>query len=127
MKASLEHVNLTVRNPKKTAKMLVDLFDWRVRWEGESQLGGYTVHVGNDDDYLAIYAPEHGQDETDGAKSRLGNLNHIGVEVDDLDASEKRVKALGFTPFNHGNYEPGRRFYFLDDDGVEYELVSYQQ
>lgn len=33
--------------------------------------------------------------------------------------------AAGFTPFNHGDYEPGRRFYFLDGDGIEYEIVSY--
>ena len=33
--------------------------------------------------------------------------------------------ADGLTPFSHGDYEPGRRFYFLDPDGVEYEVVSY--
>ncbi|MEM7739672.1 MAG: VOC family protein [Pseudomonadota bacterium] len=125
MKASLEHVNVTVRDPQKTAKMLAELFGWRVRWEGPSLLGGYTVHVGNDHDYLAIYAPQQEPGKNEGPKSRLGNLNHIGVAVDDLDATEIRVKALGFTPFNHGSYEPGRRFYFLDDDNVEYELVSY--
>ncbi|HBR42432.1 MAG TPA: glyoxalase, partial [Sulfitobacter pontiacus] len=30
-----------------------------------------------------------------------------------------------FTPVNHADYEPGRRFYFRDHDGVEYELVQY--
>ena len=52
-------------------------------------------------------------------------LNHIGVEVDDLDLTEARVSAAGLRPFSHGDYEPGRRFYFLDPDGIEYEIVSY--
>ena len=30
----LEHVNITVSNPKSTAKMLGHLFGWHVRWEG---------------------------------------------------------------------------------------------
>ncbi|MEM6653029.1 MAG: VOC family protein, partial [Pseudomonadota bacterium] len=33
-KAMLEHVNLTVTDPDKTAEMLCDLFDWRIRWAG---------------------------------------------------------------------------------------------
>ena len=47
------------------------------------------------------------------------------MEVDDLDATEARVVAAGLTPFNHGDYAPGRRFYFFDPDGIEYEVVSY--
>ena len=34
--------------------------------------------------------------------------------------------AAGLVPFNHGDYEPGRRFYFMDPDGIEYEIVSYR-
>ena len=50
---------------------------------------------------------------------------HFGVVVDDLSAVEAKVKAAGFTPFNHGDYEPGKRFYFNDQDDVEWEVVSY--
>jgi hypothetical protein len=35
------------------------------------------------------------------------------------------VKAAGYTPFNHGDYEPGRRFYFDGPDNIEIEVVSY--
>ena len=45
--------------------------------------------------------------------------------VDDLDAAEAVVKAAGLEPFNHADYEPGRRFYFFDWDGIEFEMVSY--
>ena len=51
----------------------------------------------------------------------------LSIEVDDLDTIEMRVKAVGLTPFNHGDYEPGRRFYFFDPDGIEYEVVSYAE
>ena len=53
-------------------------------------------------------------------------LNHIGVEVDDLAAVETKVIAAGLRPFGHDDYDPGRRFYFLDPDGIEYEIVSYR-
>ena len=32
---------------------------------------------------------------------------------------------MGFTPYSHGDYEPGRRFYFTDGAGIEFEIVSY--
>ncbi|MGJ8556368.1 MAG: VOC family protein, partial [Sulfitobacter geojensis] len=30
-----------------------------------------------------------------------------------------------FKTSNHADYEPGRRFYFHDTDGVEFEVVQY--
>ena len=32
----LEHVNITVSDAGKMADMLCELFDWRVRWQGEA-------------------------------------------------------------------------------------------
>jgi hypothetical protein len=57
--------------------------------------------------------------------STLNGLNHIGVVVDDLDGVEARVKAEGFVPHSHANYEPGRRFYFDGPEELEIEVVSY--
>jgi hypothetical protein len=45
--------------------------------------------------------------------------------VNDLDAVETRVKARGYEPVNHADYEPGRRFYFREENGIEIEVVSY--
>ena len=50
---------------------------------------------------------------------------HLDIKVDDLDAVEAKVIEAGLTPFSHGDYEPGRRFYFLDHDGIEFEVISY--
>lgn len=55
----------------------------------------------------------------------VGGLNHVGVVVADLDATEARVKAQGFATHSHADYEPGRRFYFNDDAGIEYEVIQY--
>jgi len=122
----LEHVNITVSDPAKTADMLNKLFGWTVRWKGAAINGGTTYHVGTDDQYLAVYTGPGGkQRAADDSYSMRGGLNHVGVVVDDLDAAEARVKALGFAPHSHADYEPGRRFYFRDHDGVEFELVSY--
>ena len=120
----IEHVNITVSDPKRTSDLMGQLFDWRVRWSGPAQNGGHTIHVGSNDHYVALYA---GGDTAKVAEafSKGRPLNHIGVEVDDLDATEARVIAAGLQPFNHAGYEPGRRFYFLDPDGIEYEIVSY--
>ena len=120
----IEHVNVTVSDPERAARLMEALFGWRVRWQGPARDGGRTIHVGSDDHYVALYTG-HGATYTaaDFAKGRP--LNHIGVEVDDLDAVEARVTAAGLVPFGHADYEPGRRFYFFDPDGIEYEVVSY--
>ena len=121
----IEHVNITVSDPAKSAELLIDLFDWYIRWNGPSQLGGETIHVGNAKFYLAIYALQ--PDAEYRLRHKKGApLNHIGIVVDDLDDVERRVIAQGLIPFSHGDYEPGRRFYFFDRDGIEFEIISYQ-
>jgi catechol 2,3-dioxygenase-like lactoylglutathione lyase family enzyme len=120
----IEHVNVTVSDIDRTASMLMELFGWRVRWRGLAANGGSTIHVGDDVNYLAVYAEPGGPHAAkQHAKGRP--LNHIGIEVDDLGEIERKVKAFGLKPFGHGDYEPGRRFYFFDADGIEYEIVSY--
>ena len=120
----IEHVNVTVSDTDRAARVMESVFGWKKRWDGPSMNGGRTIHIGSDDHYLALYtARDHAYGSDDFIKGRP--LNHIGVLVDDLDATEARVVAAGLTPFSHGDYEPGRRFYFLDPDGIEYEVVSY--
>lgn len=121
----LEHVNVTVSNPQKTAKLLCDLFDWKIRWQGDSIDGGNTIHVGEENSYVAVYKNPKPQADAPISYYTVGGLNHIAMVVPDLDETEKRVISAGFQTTNHGDYEPGRRFYFHDSDGIEYEIVSY--
>ena len=118
----LEHANITVSDPDRLSTLLQQLCGWHERWRGPSQLGGWTIHVGNDRDYLAVYT----HDSPVPRSSKGQPLNHIGLVVADLDAAEAIVIAAGLVPFNHADYEPGRRFYFFDWDGIEFELVSYE-
>ena len=119
----IEHVNLTVSDPERMAALLGKLFDWHVRWEGPARDGGRVIHVGDERVYLAVYTPPFTPDAAIFEKGRP--LNHVGILVDDLDEIERRVVVAGLVPFAHDDYDPGRRFYFLDHDGTEFEIVSY--
>lgn len=121
-KGRLEHANITVTDPDRSANLFEQLCDWHERWRGPSQMGGRTIHVGDETAYLAIYT----NDNAKGGYVKGVPLNHVGVVVDDLDAAEKVVVEHGLEPFGHDDYEPGRRFYFFDWDGIEFEVVSYE-
>lgn len=120
----VEHVNVTVTDPARSAKVLCDIFGWNIRWHGGAINGGESYHVGGETSYVALYS-HGGTDQVESSYSTIRALNHIGVVVDDLDAVEARVKAHGFATVNHADYEPGRRFYFHDHDNLEIEVVSY--
>jgi catechol 2,3-dioxygenase-like lactoylglutathione lyase family enzyme len=125
MNARIEHVNVTVADADASAALLQRLFGWKVRWAGPAMNGGRTVHVGTDDQYLAVYSPA-GADLAPGRPKGMP-LNHVAIEVDDLEPVERKVSEEGLTPFGHGDYEPGRRFYFFDPNGIEFEIVSYAE
>lgn len=125
MPTTLEHTNYTVADPDKTAAWMCDVFGWHIRWAGDSIHKGRSVHVGDDRSYLALYTPGTPKAATDNTYTTVGGLNHLAVVTDDIGAMEHKVLAAGFTPNNHADYEPGRRFYFHDADGIEYEVVSY--
>jgi catechol 2,3-dioxygenase-like lactoylglutathione lyase family enzyme len=125
VEARIEHVNITVTDPKATAEVLKRLFGWEIRWQGEAKDNGFTVHVGSDSHYLALYTPAKPLTGPAERYIKRGALNHVGLVVSDIAAAETAVRAAGYEPHSHAEYEPGKRFYFDGDDGVEYELVSY--
>lgn len=119
--AVLEHVNVTTSAARETAALFVEVFGWAIRWEGPAKSGGRSIHVGTDGTYVALYTPPDDLKEAVG----VGQPNHVGVCVRDLSATEAKVRAAGYKPFAHADYEPGRRFYFREKGGVEIEVVSY--
>jgi catechol 2,3-dioxygenase-like lactoylglutathione lyase family enzyme len=122
----LEHVNLTVSDLDRSRSLYCDLLGLRVRWEGKaiSSMGPVrAVHIGDDRGYLALFeAAREGRAPKD--YDRPG-VNHFGFVVDDLEAVRRRLVERGFTPHFEADYEPGRRLYFHDPDGVEVEFVEY--
>lgn len=118
----LEHANISVTDPDRSAALLADLLGWEERWRGPSMGAGRTIHVGDADAYVALYTSA----EVRGGYAKGDPLNHLAFVVDDLAAAEEVVVRHGLTPFGHGDYEPGRRFYFFDWDGIEFEVVTYE-
>lgn len=123
----LEHANVTVSDPDATAAWLADVFGWSVRWRGPAIHGGRSIHVGNAESYVALFCPGETRSTDADSYHTAGMLNHLAVFTDeDIDAVEARVRTAGFTPVNHGDYAPGRRFYFRDRDNIEWEVASHQ-
>ena len=120
--ATIEHANLTVSDIERSSELFQKLLGWHERWRGPARDGGETIHVGDHRSYLAL----HTDRRPHGRFAKGEPLNHIGVVVDDLDAAEAVVLDAGLEAFNHADYEPGRRFYFFDWDGIEFEVVSYE-
>ncbi|MEM1073093.1 MAG: VOC family protein [Pseudomonadota bacterium] len=125
MSAMLEHANVTVSDAQNTARWMADVFGWHIRWQGPSLDGGHSLHIGTPDQYLALYQPKLPAEDASSSYRTVGGLNHLAVTVGDIDSAEQKVVAAGFRPESHANYEPGRRFYFHDSDGIEYEIVQY--
>ena len=74
---------------------------------------------------MALYSPVGDAALKTAQSGRAGALNHIGVTVLDLDQTRARVEAAGYQPGETHDYEPGHRFYFYEENGVEIEVVSY--
>lgn len=125
--AVMEHINLTVADPSALARRFCRLFGWEIRWQGQAMGKGFSVHVGGDRTYLALYQPFGGAPATNCVSyENQGCLNHIGVMVDDLEAVEEKARKQGYELYSFGDYEPGRRFYLQLADALEVEVVSYQ-
>ena len=120
--AQLEHVNISVTDGERTARLIERLTGWHRRWEGPSLDNGRSIHLGTDNAYVAI----HTSPRIRGGFAKSVPMNHIGIMVADLEAAERVVAEAGLRPFSHSDYDPGpRSFYFFDWDGIEWEIVSY--
>ena len=124
--ARLEHTNISVKDPDKTAELMCQLFNWKIRWSGASMDEGYTVHVGNQQSYLALYTNPNIKENTERNYTDSNNLNHIGVVVEDLDAHKEKAKQLGLKPKNFRDYKYCNSFYGVDEYGLELEVICYR-
>ena len=122
----LEHINLTVSDLQRSIDLYCDLLGLHVRWQGTTNNGNPAAHVGDDRCYLALFQSSPELAAPPKVDYNAVGLNHFGFVVDDLDAVRARLTKHGLSPHQEADYEPGRRLYFFDPDGIEVELVQYE-
>ena len=126
MTIRMEHANIIVREFDAMVRFLTAAFpEFRVRQDGLND-GQRWMHLGNDDTYIAI--TEASKNPTEQWIPYSGNpgVNHLGYEVDDVDALQTRLAAAGFKDSTYPNNHPHRkRVYFYDADGNDWEFVQY--
>lgn len=127
MKLRLEHANLVVRDVDAAVRFLQTAFPhFRVRHEGTSWRGARWLHIGDDDTYLAINEATEDASEPWVPYAGKPGLNHLGYEVDDVDALRARLSAAGYRDSTVPNVHPHRkRVYFYDSEGNDWEFVEY--
>ena len=128
MSTRLEHANLAVRDVDGAIRFLRTAFpEFRVRHEGKTWQGWRWVHLGTDDVYLALNeAPKEPAETWEPYRGKPG-LNHLGFEVDDVEALRARLAAAGYRDTTVPNDHPHRRrVYFHDAEGNDWEFVEYR-
>ena len=127
MTARLEHANITVHDVDGVIRFLLTAFpEFRVRRDRTEKDGSRWVHVGSDDNYVALNSAKPGSEHRGAPYSGRPGLNHLAYEVDDADALRTRMRAAGFRDSTVPNAHPHRkRVYFYDPDGNDWEFVQY--
>lgn len=126
MDIRLEHANIVVRDIDAAIRFLnAAIPRFRIRREGFDGERRW-VHIGTDDTYIALNEATAEPAERWVPYSGKPGINHLGFEVDDVDALRERMAAAGFEDSTYPNNHPHRkRVYFHDADGNDWEFVQY--
>ena len=122
----MEHANVSVRHIDESVRFLMAAFpEFEVRREGLKN-GHRWMHIGTDDTYIALNETTQSRDENQEPYNGKPGVNHLGYEVDDVEALRDRLTAAGFKDSTYPNSHPHRkRVYFYDADGNDWEFVQY--
>jgi catechol 2,3-dioxygenase-like lactoylglutathione lyase family enzyme len=126
MTPRMEHANLIVRNLGDAVRFLQAAFpEFAVRHEGEND-GRRWMHIGTEDTYIALSEASKEPAEAWVPYGGRPGVNHLGYEVDDVEAVRARLTRAGFKDSTYPNQHPHRRrVYFYDADGNDWEFVQY--
>lgn len=127
MAVRFEHANLTVHDIEGMIRFLQTAFpEFSVRAEGQSNDGSRWVHVGTDETYIALSPARTAPAKPWTPYRGLPGVNHLGYEVDDVEALCQRMKSAGYRESTPPNIHPHRkRRYFYDAEGNDWEFVQY--
>jgi catechol 2,3-dioxygenase-like lactoylglutathione lyase family enzyme len=123
----MEHANLCVRDVDGMIRFLETAFpEFRVRHDATETDGTRWVHIGTDETYIALQSSHGERGEPWHAYSGSPGVNHLGYEVDDVEALRGRLRSGGYTDTTVPNEHPHRkRIYFNDPEGNDWEFVEY--
>ena len=127
MAPRLEHANLVVEDLEGMIRFLQTAFpSFVIRWEWTMANGVRCVHIGTEDDYLAVSQATAGFRRKKVLSADKPGLLHLGYEVDDVEVLRERLKSAGYTERLVADRHPHRkRVYFGDGQGNEWEFVQY--
>ena len=126
MKIRMEHANLSVRHMDESVRFLRAAFpEFQIRRQGLKD-GRRWMHIGTVDTYIALNEATAEAKEPWEPYSGKPGLNHLGFEVEDVEALRVRLAAAGFRDSTYPNDHPHRRrVYFYDAEGNDWEFVEY--
>ena len=126
MTIRIEHANMIVRDVDATARFLKAAFpEFRIRRQNDNGQQRW-MHIGTDDTYIALSEATAEPAEPWIPYAGKPGVNHLGYEVDDVEALRKRLKTAGYDDSTVPNSHPFRqRVYFHDPDGNDWEFVQY--
>ena len=127
MQIRLEHANLVVADLEGMTRFLQTAFpEFEIRQEGRSWRGRRWRHIGTQDNYLALTEASAESATNREPYAETPGLNHLGYEVDDVDALQRRLLEAGYRDSTVPNRHPHRkRVYFYDEEGNDWEFVQY--
>ena len=126
----LEHLNVTLTDLDRATRALQAIVPgWSVRgagtWDDADGRAHAWRHVGDDFQYLALYAATPGSAlQATGPHSAF---NHLALVVDDLDATLARLRALDIALDHIGGGTAHRRsaYVVIEPERLQIELVAY--
>lgn len=127
MTIRLEHANVTVRDIDGVILFLqTALPSFQIRHDETEPDGSRWVHIGTDDAYIALNQATEDPAENWTPYGGKPGLNHLGFEVDDVEAIHRRLREAGYRDSTYPNAHPHRRrIYFYDSEGNDWEFVQY--
>jgi catechol 2,3-dioxygenase-like lactoylglutathione lyase family enzyme len=126
MTLRIEHANMIVRDIDAMTQFLRTAFpNFEVR-QDDGEGDDRWVHIGTDDTYIALSRASQEPAERWRPYNGIPGVNHLGWEVDDIDALRERMRRAGYRDSTVPNNHPHRRrVYFYDPDGNDWEFVQY--
>ena len=121
--ANIDHVHIHASDPAKTIEFFESFFGARVIQEFETVGRKLTIMSLGDKSKLSIL---HIPPEVEKPKPEMASIDHIGIEVENIEELVHRLKEKGFSfPVDLAQSSSGAKIAFcLGPDNVYLELIE---